>query len=563
MKHQRGQVALFLLSALLAACAAPVLPPLPTPLLTAVYTPSPTPTLAPTPTITPSPTPTLVPISDVIEGASILTYGDPTDRVRQYMFTQQLQPLGINWVGLVVYCYQESPAAIEINCHRTDAPTTSDAELLERAELAHRLGLRVMLHPQQISLSGDFPVVNHGSNEEAWRLWFENYITYIVHYAQLAEKMRADLFVIGGELPVASAHDDEWRAVVAAVRQQYNGRITYAAHPWDFASVTWWDAVDVIGVDPYFPLTQSNDPTLDELKNAWVPIASQLEELSKKWNRPVLFTEVSYPSIDGANYWGGWINPFCGDLHLDLQEQADLHEALLSSFEGKPWWIGVFWWAWSGNPAEGGPYDLLGGPQGKPAEDVLRRHYGGPLRPTPTPISDILKDYDHELIVYHDTLDPRWTFSDAFTNVTTDLAYKGDKYGGQAAIRITVDGSSFEIDPLTALDLSRYDLLEFYVKFIEGTPPFISVSVGNWSPAFHEVSSLSLGSPPSPYFTPTENGWLRVRVPLSELFRAEVIQPGREITELGLVFNGYCPVPPSPYSEVLIDEIRFIGGATP
>jgi len=497
---------------------------------------------------------------DVIEGASILTYGDLTDRVRQYMFTQQLQPLGINWVGLVVYCYQESPAAIEINCHRTDAPTTSDAELLKRAELAHELGLRVMLHPQQISLSGDFPVVNHGSNEEAWRLWFENYMTYIAHYAQLAETMRADLFVIGAELPVASAHDDEWRAVVAAVRQQYSGRITYAAHPWDVFSITWWDAVDVIGIDAYFPLTQADDPTLDELKHAWIPIVSQLEELSKKWNRPVLITEIGYPSIDGANYWGGYIDPFCGDLHLDLQEQADLYEALLTSFEGKPWWAGVFWWAWSGNPAEGGPYDA-GGPQGKPAEDVLRRHYGGLPRPTATPVTDIPEYPNRQLIVYQDTLDPAWTLDVAGGGATIDLGYQEDTYQGHASIRVIVDKSSFGFVHWPALDLSRYDLLEFYVKFIRGTPPFLTVAVGNWSPEFHEVSRVSLGAPN--YLAPAENGWFHVRVPLSELFRAEVIQPGREITELGLVFNWYCPAISSPYSEVLIDEIRFIGVATP
>lgn len=314
-----------------------------------------------TPTSTPSPTPTLVPMSDVIKGASILAYGDLTERVRLYMLTQQIQPLGVNWVGVVVYCYQETPTSTEIDCHHTDAPISSDAELAKQADLAHRLGLRVMLHPQLISLSGDFPIVNHRGNEEAWRLWFENYTDFITHYAELAKEIGADYFVIGSEMYGITQREADWRAVAAAVRQVYSGRITYAAHMFDVFDVSWWDAVDVIGVDAYFPLTQSNNPTLDQLKNAWIPIVSRLGELFRKWNRPVLITEISYPSIDGANYWTGYINPFCGHLHLDLQEQADLYEALLMAFEGKPWWIGVFWWAWSGNLAEGGPYDLLGG----------------------------------------------------------------------------------------------------------------------------------------------------------------------------------------------------------
>lgn len=281
MKHQRAQVTLFMLSALLTACAAPAVLPLPTPLLTATYTLSPTLTLALTPTTTPTPTPTLVSMSDVIEGASILS-GDLTERVRQYMFTERIQPLGVNWVALVVYCYQESSTSIEINCHRTDAPTTSDVELTRRAELAHRLGLRVMLHPQLISLSGDFPIVNHGANEQAWEQWFENYTAFATRYGQLAERLGADLFVIGNEMYGITPRGADWRAVVAAVRRVYSGRITYAAHFFDVYSISWWDAVDVIGVNAYFPLTQSNDPTLDELKRAWTPIVSQLEELSRK-----------------------------------------------------------------------------------------------------------------------------------------------------------------------------------------------------------------------------------------------------------------------------------------
>lgn len=500
-------------------------------------------------------------MADVIKGATISTGGDSSHRAVEYTLKYQLQPLGINWVGLAAYCYQEDPRSVEVDCHREDAPTTSDDELVARAELAHRLGLRVMLHPQLISLHGDFPIVNHGSDEEAWAQWFESYTSFVTHYARLAKTIRADYLVIGNEMAGSSQRESEWRAVVAAARQEYSGHITYAAHYWDVYSVAWWDAVDAIGVNPYFPLTGSDHPTLDQLEGAWRPIVFQLEQLSEIWDRPVLITEIGYPNMDGANYWGGWSNPFCANLQLDPQEQADLHEALLASFEGNPWWLGVFWWAWDTNPADG-PYSILGSVQGKPAEDVLRRHYGGLPRQTATPMPEFVEDPGREMVVYHDALDPAWTVS-GWTSVSVDFEYRDDRYRGDTAIRISVTGSQLELLPTSTANLSGYDLLEFYVKFPTGASLPLSVGLWNWSPTSHETPSLALGLPSSPYSTPAEDGWIRVRVPLAELFRAEVIRPGRQVNEFSLIFNEYCPVIPLPYRVVLIDELRFIGAASP
>jgi hypothetical protein len=42
-------------------------------------------------------------------------------------------------------------------------------------------------------------------------------------------------------------------------------------------AVNWWDAVDLIGVSAYFPLSSSTNPSLDELKNSWYPIMETLK----------------------------------------------------------------------------------------------------------------------------------------------------------------------------------------------------------------------------------------------------------------------------------------------
>ena len=137
--------------------------------------------------------------------------------------------------------------------------------------------------------------------------------------------------------------------------------------------MTWWDALDAIGVDAYYPLTTSNRPTVAELKAAWGPIKSRLSKLSNKWNRPIIFTEIGYRSIDGANR-----QPYDYQLsgRLDPREQADCYQAVFESLAGQDWWRGVFWWNWTTNPDQGGSFDPGYTANNKPAENVLRRHYG-------------------------------------------------------------------------------------------------------------------------------------------------------------------------------------------
>ena len=57
-----------------------------------------------------------------------------------------------------------------------------------------------------------------------------------------------------------------------------------------------------------------------QLVAAWQPQVTRLGNLSRKWNKPILFTEIGYRSIDGANTapWDYQVS-----AKIDLQEQAD------------------------------------------------------------------------------------------------------------------------------------------------------------------------------------------------------------------------------------------------
>lgn len=285
---------------------------------------------------------------------------------------QVVQPLGVNWVAVVVTCYQERVSAIPIDCHSSGSAT--DDDLTHAIAVLHTHGIKVMLAPHIDPR--DYPAhwrgdINFGNNATAWRDWFASYTAFITHYATLAQATGADAFVVGTELQGTSTHVREWRTAVTAIRHLYSGTLTYAANHGEEASVQWWDALDAIGVDGYYPLTQRDDPTLEQLRAAWRPIVGQLRELARIWQRPILLTEIGYQSRAGTNQapWG------IDRATIDAQEQAACYQAVFDAIADQRWLLGIFWWDILPKRDQGGPSDTDYTPIGKPAAAVLRGNF--------------------------------------------------------------------------------------------------------------------------------------------------------------------------------------------
>eukprot|EP00959_Pyramimonas_sp_CCMP1952_P095295 1992706-Pyramimonas_sp.AAC.1 len=47
---------------------------------------------------------------------------------------------------------------------------------------------------------------------------------------------------------------EEWKKLVADVRGVFSSRITYAANFDEYSEVDWWQHLDMIGINAYFPL---------------------------------------------------------------------------------------------------------------------------------------------------------------------------------------------------------------------------------------------------------------------------------------------------------------------
>jgi hypothetical protein len=187
-------------------------------------------------------------------------------------------------------------------------------------------------------------------SEADWRTWFTGYEAYVLRYAREAQAAGADAFCVGRELDTtALRREPDWRRVIASVRREFSGPLTYSANFDTWEGLSFWDALDFIGVSAYFPLSQAQEPSLDELEAGWDRALAPLEAAHRRWGRPVLLTEVGYPSIASAAR-APWREE---NAPADVWLQARCYEATLRALSRRPWVEGAFFWLWerSARPA--------------------------------------------------------------------------------------------------------------------------------------------------------------------------------------------------------------------
>jgi len=298
-----------------------------------------------------------------------------------------MRDVGVNWVALNVFEFQATPFSTTI-APDYGAYSTTLASAASAVKEIHERGMKVLLKPNVDVVSGGWRGDIPGTDA-----WFDDpngYKAFIGRWAQWAQAHGVDGFAVGCEFEAASSNSAKWREVVAHVRSHFSdGPLVYAANWTEFASVDWWDALDYVGIDAYFPLSALTDPTVAQLQAIWDSIADGLEVwlASNYPDMGIMFTEIGYRSLDGANMAPWAWSPY-GTDNVDLDEQAACYLAALSQTWDRDWMAGYFWWNWETDPLAG--IDPSSGlpmndytPQNKPAQGVLRTFY----IPEPTALS--------------------------------------------------------------------------------------------------------------------------------------------------------------------------------
>ena len=295
----------------------------------------------------------------------------------------------INWIAQTPFGWQAGPAEPAVRLHtarpggRFGLWGESDAGIAYTAQLARRHRIRTLLKPHLwVRGRSAWPGDINMNGAADWEAWFASYATFILHYAALAEAEHVDGLCIGTELQHATepAHEKAWRGLIRQIRRVYHGPLTYAAN-WsgEYEQIHFWDALDYVGIQAYFPLCSQPSPSLDTLLRGWQPHLQKLARWQKKINKPVVFTEVGYKTTpDAAAKPWEWPEHMAALATPDEATQACCYEALFRACWGLPWLKGVFIWKWyPGLEAEGSARrhaDFT--PQHKPAETVLARWFG-------------------------------------------------------------------------------------------------------------------------------------------------------------------------------------------
>ncbi|WP_298530695.1 glycoside hydrolase [uncultured Algibacter sp.] len=235
--------------------------------------------------------------------------------------------------------------------------------------------IRVMLKPQIWVWHGEFTGFIEMKNEKDWKVLESSYSKFILTYAELAQEMDVAIFCIGTELEKFISNRPEfWQSLIVQIKKIYNGKLTYAANWDEYKRTPFIASLDYIGIDAYFPVSESKTPTLKECLESWRPYHKEMVSLSEHYKKPILFTEFGYRSVDYSGKAPWRSDRSMTQVNLEAQTNATL--ALFNSCWQEDWFAGGFVWKWfHDHENAGGKEDSRFTPQNKPVENLIREQY--------------------------------------------------------------------------------------------------------------------------------------------------------------------------------------------
>lgn len=282
-----------------------------------------------------------------------------------------------NWIAVIPYAFSRKGKP-EVHFQISGGQWWGERPegIRESIRLAKEAGLHIMLKPQ-VWMHDEWVGNMDFDMEEDWKRWEKDYRSYILQNVKLAEELKVDMVCIATEYNIAAIkRANYFRTLINEIKSIYSGKLTYCASWNDYQNIPFWEVLDYIGISAYFPLIDEATPNIDKLLEAWKHLTPEMEHLSNRVNKPILFTEFGYLSVDGCAGKSWEIEKRVDQLNINQKAQSIAYDALFKSFWEKPWWVGGFVWKWFPNGAghEGYPEKDYT-PQGKEAESVLRTWY--------------------------------------------------------------------------------------------------------------------------------------------------------------------------------------------
>lgn len=311
-------------------------------------------------------------------GAHVFGYLDSTN-------VKPFQDCNIEWISMVSWASQRDIDSPDLGFRRMrkDTADLRDSTWSAQMQIAHDAGFKLCFKPHvwlNEPSDGAWRNKIFPASDSAWKQWSSSYREFILQEAALAERNGVELFCIGTELTRLSTEKPAfWRALIAEVREVYAGELTYAANWYaEYQNIPFWDALDYIGIQAYFPLVDHDNPSEEEVRQGWEQYMKDMEAISTQFNRPILFTEMGYKSTpDAAARPWEWVeHGYDENSPISNETQAICYSAFFETVWSNDWFAGVhIWQVRPDNLEPSGMCKQDFTPFGKTAEDVIRRGF--------------------------------------------------------------------------------------------------------------------------------------------------------------------------------------------
>jgi hypothetical protein len=243
-------------------------------------------------------------------------------------------------------------------------------DLTSSINTAHQVNLNIGLYPIPHFPSQVDKWWQGATRDFAWWVsFFERYSNFILHHATVASDTKASTLILGGDwlnpaLPggqlsngsssnVPQDSEARWRNLISKVRDRYTGKIGWAlSYPNGIKNPPpFLDAVDQVYILWSAPLASQANASLSEMQSQAATIFdNDIQPFQQKIGKPIIIA-ISYPSIDRGSLGcipilsGGCLdyvslnlpNPDIPDLLLNLQDQANAYNAVLSAINTRSW----------------------------------------------------------------------------------------------------------------------------------------------------------------------------------------------------------------------------------
>lgn len=288
----------------------------------------------------------------------------------------EVKEINAEWIAVIPYAFtRKNQPSVRYNTSNWQWWGERPEGAKETIRLAKEKGIKILLKPQ-VYIPGSWPGGLDFSSSD-WELWEDSYKDYIMTFAKLAQEMNAEMFCVGTEFKISTRDRSQfWEDLISDIKKVYTGKLTYASNWDEYKHITFWKELDFIGIDAYFPLVDSSNPSVKEVVKAWNPIISELHDLYEKWDKKILFTEFGYLSVDRCTFNNWELEANIKSHPVNQEAQSNALDGLFSALWDQECWAGGFLWKWYPNKQGNvGYHDRDYTPQGKLAEITVRDWY--------------------------------------------------------------------------------------------------------------------------------------------------------------------------------------------